>query len=115
MLAADQPISGLSLGAIRMVEFAMALTARPRVLLLDEPLSGLDQVERTAFGDVLLDVRQRFGVTVVLIEHDVESVMRLAERLVVLDFGQKIADGPAADDHQGSPGPRGVLRRSGGT
>ena len=96
MLAADQPISNLSLGAIRMLELGMALTARPRVLLLDEPLSGLDQIERTALGDLLLDVRQRFGLTIVLVEHDVESVVRLAERLVVLDFGQKIADGPTA-------------------
>jgi ABC-type branched-subunit amino acid transport system ATPase component len=96
MLAPDQPISNLSLGAIRIVELGMALTARPRVLLLDEPLSGLDQVERAALGDLLLDVRQRFGLTIVLVEHDVESVVRLAERLVVLDFGQKIADGPTA-------------------
>ena len=79
-----------------MVELAMTLVGRPKVLLLDEPLSGLDQTERTAVGNVLLDVRQRYGVTVVLIEHDVESVLRLAERLVVLDFGVKIADGPTA-------------------
>ncbi len=96
MLAPDQPISNLSLGAIRIVELGMALTARPRILLLDEPLSGLDQVERVALADLLLDVRQRFGLTVVLVEHDVDSVVRLAERLVVLDFGQKIADGPTA-------------------
>jgi ABC-type branched-subunit amino acid transport system ATPase component len=95
-LASDQPVSTLSLGAVRMVELGMALVGGPKVLLLDEPLSGLDQTERTAIGDLLVDVRQRFGLTVVLIEHDVESVLRLAERLVVLDFGVKIADGPTA-------------------
>jgi ABC-type branched-subunit amino acid transport system ATPase component len=90
-------LSGLSLGGLRIVELAMALASQPKVLLLDEPLSGLDQAERISFGDALLDVQRRLGVTVILIEHDVESVLRLAQRLVVLDFGVKIADGPAAE------------------
>jgi ABC-type branched-subunit amino acid transport system ATPase component len=90
-------VSHLSLGGLRIVELAMALASRPRVLLLDEPLSGLDQVERASFGDALLHVQRSLGVTVVLIEHDVESVLRLAQRLVVLNFGVKIADGPAAE------------------
>ncbi|HEY6480518.1 MAG TPA: ATP-binding cassette domain-containing protein [Streptosporangiaceae bacterium] len=96
-LRPEDRVSRLSLGGLRIVELAMALASRPRVLLLDEPLSGLDQVERTSFGDALLDVQRRLGVTVVLIEHDVESVLRLAQRLVVLNFGVKIADGPAAE------------------
>jgi ABC-type branched-subunit amino acid transport system ATPase component len=96
-LRPEDRLSGLSLGGLRIVELAMALASRPKVLLLDEPLSGLDQAERTSFGDALLDVQRRLGVTVVLIEHDVESVLRLAQRLVVLDFGVKIADGPAAE------------------
>jgi ABC-type branched-subunit amino acid transport system ATPase component len=93
-LSLRQPIGRLSLGGIRVVELAMALIGRPKVLLLDEPLSGLDQAEREAIGAILLQVRARFGMTVVLIEHDVDSVLRLAERLVVLNFGVKIADGP---------------------
>lgn len=93
-LSPRQPISRLSLGGIRVVELAMALIGRPTVLLLDEPLSGLDQAEREAIGQMLLQVRDRLGLTVVLIEHDVDSVLRLAERLVVLNFGVKIADGP---------------------
>ena len=96
-LRPDDRLSGLSLGGQRIVELAMALASLPKVLLLDEPLSGLDQAERMSFGDALLDVQRRLGVTVVLIEHDVESVLRLAQRLVVLDFGVKIADGPAAE------------------
>ena len=75
----------------------MALVVPPRVLLLDEPLSGLDPVERDAFASTLRDIRSRLGVTIVLVEHDVESVVRLADRLVVLDFGVKLADGPTSE------------------
>jgi branched-chain amino acid transport system ATP-binding protein len=90
-------VGSLSLGGTRAVELAMALVVPPRVLLLDEPLSGLDPVERDAFAATLRDIRERLGVTVVLVEHDVESVVRLADRLVVLDFGVKLADGPTAE------------------
>jgi branched-chain amino acid transport system ATP-binding protein len=75
----------------------MALVVPPLVLLLDEPLSGLDPVERDAFATTLRDIRARLGVTVVLVEHDVESVVRLADRLVVLDFGVKLADGTTSE------------------
>jgi branched-chain amino acid transport system ATP-binding protein len=92
----NQQISGLPLGSTRVVELAMARSSPPKVLLLDEPLSGLDLAEREAFGQVLLDIRASHGVTVILVEHDVDSVVRLADRLVVLDFGVKIADGPTA-------------------
>jgi ABC-type branched-subunit amino acid transport system ATPase component len=90
-------VGGLPLGGTRAVELAMALVVPPRVLLLDEPLSGLDPVERDAFASTLRDIRTRLGVTVVLVEHDVESVVRLADRLVVLDFGVKLADGPTSE------------------
>ena len=90
-------VGGLPLGGTRAVELAMALVVPPRVLLLDEPLSGLDPIERDAFASTLRDIRSRLGVTVVLVEHDVESVVRLADRLVVLDFGVKLADGPTSE------------------
>jgi branched-chain amino acid transport system ATP-binding protein len=90
-------VGSLSLGGTRAVELAMALVVPPRVLLLDEPLSGLDPVERDAFTSTLRDIRERLGVTVVLVEHDVESVMRLADRVVVLDFGVKLADGTTSE------------------
>ena len=90
-------VGSLSLGGTRAVELAMALVVPPQVLLLDEPLSGLDPVERDAFAAMLRDVRERLGVTIVLVEHDVESVVRLADRLVVLDFGVKLADGPTSE------------------
>jgi len=90
-------VGGLSLGGTRAVELAMALVVPPRVLLLDEPLSGLDLVERDAFAATLREVRSRLGLTIILVEHDVESVVRLADRLVVLDFGVKLADGPTSE------------------
>jgi branched-chain amino acid transport system ATP-binding protein len=93
----DRLVGTLSLGGTRAVELAMALVVPPLVLLLDEPLSGLDPVERDAFATTLRDIRARLGVTVVLVEHDVESVVRLADRLVVLDFGVKLADGTTSE------------------
>jgi ABC-type branched-subunit amino acid transport system ATPase component len=90
-------VGSLSLGGTRAVELAMALVVPPRVLLLDEPLSGLDPVERDSFAATLRDIRARTGVTAILVEHDVESVVRLADRLVVLDFGVKLADGPTSE------------------
>jgi branched-chain amino acid transport system ATP-binding protein len=93
----DWLVGGLSLGGTRVVELAMSLVVPPRVLLLDEPLSGLDPIERDAFAATLRTIRAKLGVTVVLVEHDVESVVRLADRLVVLDFGVKLADGPTSE------------------
>jgi branched-chain amino acid transport system ATP-binding protein len=93
----SRPVGSLSLGGTRAVELAMALVVAPRVLLLDEPLSGLDPVERAAYAATLGDIRRRLGVTIVIVEHDVESVARLADRLVVLDFGVKLADGPTSE------------------
>jgi ABC-type branched-subunit amino acid transport system ATPase component len=90
-------VGSLSLGGTRAVELAMALVVPPRVLLLDEPLSGLDPVERDSFASTLRDIRAQLGVTTILVEHDVESVVRLADRLVVLDFGVKLADGPTSE------------------
>jgi ABC-type branched-subunit amino acid transport system ATPase component len=93
----DWLVGSLPLGGMRAVELGMALVVPPRVLLLDEPLSGLDPVERDAFAATLRDIRDRLGITIVLVEHDVESVVRLADRLVVLDFGVKLADGPTSE------------------
>ena len=96
-LKLDWLVGSLPLGGTRAVELAMALVVPPQVLLLDEPLSGLDPVERDAFASTLRDIRRRLGITIVLVEHDVESVVRLADRLVVLDFGVKLADGPTSE------------------
>jgi len=76
------------------VELARALAARPRLLLLDEPSSGLDGGETASVVDIVARVRRERGTAVVLVEHDLDMVAAAVERLVVLDFGRMIADGP---------------------
>jgi branched-chain amino acid transport system ATP-binding protein len=94
---ADSPAEALSLGHGRLVELGRALAGQPSLLLLDEPSSGLDRMETAALAVVLERVREERGVAVLLVEHDLEMVTRVAERLYVLDFGQLLASGPTAD------------------
>lgn len=94
---ADRPAGSLSLGRGRLVELARALMCEPRLLFLDEPSSGLDHDETAEMADALLTVRSEHGTAVVLIEHDVPTVRRLATRTYVLDYGQLIAAGPTED------------------
>jgi branched-chain amino acid transport system ATP-binding protein len=89
----DDGVTGLPLGSTRLLELAMALAPGPVLLLLDEPLSGLSASERLSLCGVLQEVRDEAGLAIVLVEHDVESVARAVDRIVVLDFGEKIADG----------------------
>ena len=93
---ADRPIEALSLGRARVVELARALVCSPSLLFLDEPSSGLDGDETEAMGDVLEHVRASRDVAVLLCEHDVGFVRRLASRTVVLDCGARLAEGPTA-------------------
>jgi branched-chain amino acid transport system ATP-binding protein len=88
-LRADQ----LPYGRQRLLEVARALAAAPRLLLLDEPAAGLNTQETEALADVILRING-LGTTIVLIEHDMSLVMRVAQRIAVLDFGRKIAEGP---------------------
>jgi branched-chain amino acid transport system ATP-binding protein len=90
---ADVPVEALSLGRCRQVELARALVAPLRVLMLDEPSSGLDENERTTLVDVLRRVRHERGVAVLVVEHDLNLVAAVVDRLVVLDVGRVIADG----------------------
>jgi branched-chain amino acid transport system ATP-binding protein len=91
---ADRPAESLSLGKGRLVELGRALMCEPRLLFLDEPSSGLDRNETVEMGTALETVRREHGTAVVLIEHDVPMVQRLANRTYVLDYGQLIAEGP---------------------
>ncbi len=91
---ADVVAMHLSHGEQRRLEVARALAARPRLLLLDEPCAGLTREEVESLATLIRRIRAT-GVTVLLIEHDMDFVMGLAERIAVLDFGQKIAEGPA--------------------
>jgi branched-chain amino acid transport system ATP-binding protein len=93
---ANERTDSLPTGLARLVELARALATRPRLLLLDEPGSGLDHTESEDLGDLLVQLAGD-GLAILLVEHDVELVMRVCERIHVLDFGQKIAEGTPAE------------------
>ncbi len=97
---ADHPAAGLPFGTLKRVELARALAGRPRLLLLDEPAGGLNHEEVAALGRLLRGIRDRRGVTVLLVEHHMSLVMQVSDKVVVLDFGRKIAEGPPAQVQQ---------------
>jgi len=92
----DKFVAELSTGSRRIVEIGAMLAHRPRVLLLDEPSSGIAQKETEALGPVLRDVQQQLGCSMLVIEHDMRLITGLADRIVALDLGQVIADGTPA-------------------
>jgi branched-chain amino acid transport system ATP-binding protein len=92
----DRKVESLSLGVGRLVEIGRALMIRPRLLLLDEPSSGLDRGETAKLAETLRVVQHEQGIAILLVEHDVELVRQLVERVFVLDFGTLIASGPTA-------------------
>lgn len=94
---AHQTAGNLPYGAQRRLEIARALATNPQALLLDEPAAGMNTTETDALHQMILEVRQRFNVSVILVEHDMRLVMNMCERIVVLNYGQVIAEGdPAA-------------------
>lgn len=94
---ADEPIERLSLGQCRLVEVARALMTKPRLLLLDEPSSGLDRAEAAALASTLFDVQQRQGVAILLVEHDIELVAHFTTRCYLLEAGRLLHAGPTAE------------------
>ena len=87
----------LPYGLQKRVELARALATEPDLLLLDEPMAGMNIEEKEDMSRFILEVNEQLGTTVALIEHDIGVVMDLSDRVVVLDYGRKIADGePAA-------------------
>ena len=91
---ARRPVGGLPFGTLKRVELARALSAEPRLLLLDEPAGGLNHEEVSELGAFITKLRDDFDLTVLLVQHHMGLVMRIAERIHVLDFGRKIAEGP---------------------
>ena len=87
------PVGRLPYGLQKRVELGRALAAEPDLLLLDEPMAGMNTEEKEDMCRFILDVNDEFGTTIVLIEHDMSVVMDISDRVVVLDYGRKIADG----------------------
>ena len=90
---ADTMAAELPYGQQRRLEIARALAGRPRLLLLDEPAAGLNPLETEELMHLIQDVLRRFGLTILLIEHDMRVVMGICHRIAVLDYGVKIAEG----------------------
>ncbi len=93
MGVAERRVADLPFGTQKRVELARALACRPQLLLLDEPACGLNHEELAGLGDLILSLRDRLGLTVLLVEHHMGLVMRVSDKVVALNFGRKIAEG----------------------
>jgi branched-chain amino acid transport system ATP-binding protein len=87
------PVGSLPYGVQKRVELGRALAQEPKILLLDEPMTGMNQEETEDIARFVLDIHEEIGTTIVMIEHDMNVVMDISERICVLDFGKKIAEG----------------------
>jgi branched-chain amino acid transport system ATP-binding protein len=94
---ATHPATGLPFGTLKQVELARALMGLPKLVLLDEPASGLTHAEVDELGQVIKRIRDDFGLTVLLVEHHMNMVMKISDKVVVLDFGRKIAEGKPSE------------------
>lgn len=86
-------VGNLPYGLQKRIELGRALAAEPKLLLLDEPMAGMNKDEKAEMSQFILDIRHEFGTTIVLIEHDIGVVMSLSNHVVVLDYGKKVGDG----------------------
>ncbi len=93
----DRIASNLAYGDQRRVEWARALATQPKLLLLDEPAAGLNHVEKQQLIELIKRIRDQLGITIFLIEHDMGLVMKVSEKITVIDYGQKIAQGNAEE------------------
>ncbi len=98
-LPADPHVStnGLGAAALKKLELARALATKPRLLLADESLGGLDRAEMERAADLLGDIRKRLGITIIWVEHIMGVLMRVVDRVIVLDHGEKIFEGKPAE------------------
>ena len=94
---AHRPVSDLPFGTQKRVELARALLSKPKLLLLDEPAAGLNHEEVDALRHLLRRIQQELKLTILLVEHHMNLVMRVSDQVIVLDFGRKIADGTPAE------------------
>jgi branched-chain amino acid transport system ATP-binding protein len=97
---AGHPAAGLPYGTLKRVELARAVLQRPRLLMLDEPASGLNHAEVTALADLIRELRRDLDLTVLLVEHNMGMVMDLCDQVVVLDAGRQIAEGEPREVQQ---------------
>ncbi|NEL74511.1 MAG: ATP-binding cassette domain-containing protein, partial [Xanthomonas perforans] len=93
----DEHVDTIPLGLQKRVELARALAAEPRLLVLDEPMAGMNQEEKEYMVRFILDAREELGLTVLLIEHHLDVVTAICDRVVVLNNGKAIAEGPARE------------------
>jgi branched-chain amino acid transport system ATP-binding protein len=94
---AERPVLGLPYGALKTVELARAIVSRPKLLLLDEPAGGLNHEEVQHLVGLLRNLSKQLALTVLVVEHHMNLVMRVSDRVVVLDFGRQIAEGPPSE------------------
>ncbi|WP_158893936.1 ABC transporter ATP-binding protein [Amycolatopsis anabasis] len=97
------PVGALPYGAVKRVDIARALAVEPKLLLLDEPAAGMNAPETAELATTIREVRDELGISILLVEHDMGLVMGIADRVTVLDFGKRIADGPP-HEVQADPG-----------
>ncbi|MBL0420023.1 ABC transporter ATP-binding protein [Ramlibacter sp. AW1] len=93
----DTPASSLSCGELRLLEVSIALAAKPEILMLDEPAAGLNSQEARTFGEVLKSLRGSIVRSILVVEHNMNLVMSVSDRVVVMHFGQKLAEGSPAE------------------
>ncbi len=90
---AHRPAAGLPFGTLKRLEVARALAAKPKFLIMDEPASGLTHGEVDELGELIMSIRDEFGLTVLLVEHHMAMVMGISDKVVAMEFGRKIAEG----------------------
>ena len=100
--AAARLATELPYGKQRKLEIARAMATKPKLILLDEPAAGMNDSETAALTELLRNIREKFGITIVLIEHDMQLVMSLCDRVMVVNFGKKLAEG-VPDEVQNNP------------
>ena len=99
---ADRLATELPYGKQRKLEIARAMATKPNLILLDEPAAGMNDSETAALTELIRNIREKFGITIVLIEHDMQLVMSLCDRVMVVNFGKKLAEG-VPDEVQNNP------------